>query len=114
MLTSTDEPTLECAVHRSLSPRPWSDQSALESQPHARENAHTSFLGLAEKQLRRTLPKDVEDDLHRLHPGIFNRLQRLFDPFHTHAVAANLALSDKVIERREQFRIVVNLSRRTV
>src|SRR5439155_22116808 len=42
-------------------------------QRHAREDAHTSFLGLAEKQLRRTLPKDVEDDLHRLHAWIFNR-----------------------------------------
>ena len=41
-------------------------------QRHARENAHTPFLGLAEKQIRRTLPKHIEDDLHRLHTWIFN------------------------------------------
>src|SRR2546429_3632126 len=46
--------------------------------------------------------------------GILNRLQRLFDLFHANAVVANLALLDQTIQRREKFRVVVNLRGWTV
>src|SRR5262249_43442018 len=83
-------------------------------QRHARQDSNLSLPRLLEKQIGGTLAKDVEDDLHCLHVGIFNRLQCFFDSFDAHAVVANLALLDELIQRLEQLRIVINFCRRTM
>ena len=55
-----------------------------------------------EEQLGRALAEDVEDDLHRLHAGILDGLERLFHLFHADAVIAQLALlaPDRPARRR--------------
>ena len=46
---------------------------------------------LGEEQVGRPLAEDVVDDLHRLHAGVLDGLQRLLDPLDADAVEADLA-----------------------
>ena len=66
------------------------------------------LLRLREKQFRRTLPENVEDDLHGLDVRKFNRLQRLLDFFHAHAVMPQFAGFHQVIEDAKNFRQIIN------
>src|ERR1700738_307749 len=78
------------------------------------QNPDLALARFAEKQVRRTLAKDIENDLYRLHTRVFNRLQRLLDLFNADAVMANLSLPDQIVKSRKQFRPIVNLGRRAM
>ena len=67
-----------------------------------------------EEQARGPLPEDVENDLDADHARIFDRLQRLLDPFDADAVVADLAGSLQPVERVERLRMVIEVGRRAV
>ena len=68
----------------------------------------------AKKQVGRALAEDVVDELHRLHAGVLDRLQRLLDPLDADAVEADLAGLHQVVEHAERLGVVVDVGRRAV
>src|SRR5215831_3007958 len=84
------------------------------SEGHARQNSYLSSPRLSKKKFRRPLPKNIEDDLDRLHSVVLDRFQCFFDFLHTHAVVTKLALLDEIVQFAEQLRMVINLTRRTM
>ena len=83
-------------------------------QRHARQNADLLARRLREEQIRRTLPEAVEDDLHRLHVGILDRLERLLHALHADAVVANLAGLHQPVERAEDLGPVIDIGGRAM
>ena len=70
--------------------------------------------GFPEEVVSRTLPKAIEDDLHRLQVGEFDRQQRLFDFLYADSVIADFSGSDQIIEHPEDFGARIQHSRRAV
>src|ERR1041385_333312 len=83
-------------------------------QRGTRQNAHAFFFGLGKKSVRRLLPEAIKNDLHRLHVGIFDGLERLFHLLHAHAVVADLPCLDQIVEHAKNFGAIVEFGRRTV
>src|SRR5271156_1907254 len=69
---------------------------------------------MGKEQIRRTLAKAIEDDLHALHVGILDRLERLFYPLHANAVEADLARVHQVIEHAKNLGMIISIGRRTM
>ncbi len=80
-------------------------------QGNARQDANLLELGLGEEELRRTLAKAVEDDLHALHVGVFHRLKRLFHALDADPVEADLARMHQVVEHAEDLGMVIGIGR---
>ena len=72
------------------------------------------LFGAGEEFFGRTLAKAVEDNLHGLDIGIFDRFHGLIDFFYAHAVEAEFAGLDKVIEDSEDFGVVIESGWRAV
>ena len=79
-------------------------------QRHAGDQADAAFVGLSEKQFRWPQPKGIEDDLHRLHLAVLDRLERFLHFFNAHAVVANLSRCHESVETEKNLWPVVNLS----
>ena len=83
-------------------------------QRQARQDADLAARGLGEEQLGRALAEDVVDDLHRLHAGELDGLQRLLDPLDADAVEAELARLHQIVEHAEDLGLVVDVGGRAV
>ena len=83
-------------------------------QRQAREHADLAALGLGEEQLGRALAEHVVDDLHRLHAGVLDRLQRILDALDADAVEPHLPGLHQVVEDPEHLGLVVDVRRRAV
>src|ERR1041385_2228819 len=78
------------------------------------QNASAPTLSFLERDVARTLPKNIEDDLHRLHLWIFDRFESLFDFFDANAIVAQFAGGNQIAEYAEDFRHVIDGGRRTM
>src|ERR1700674_187243 len=83
---------------------------------HAGEDAYPLLfiISSGEELVRGTLAETIENDLHRLHVGELDCLERFFDLLDTHSVIANLAHCHQVIQYPEDLRAVVQRGRRAM
>src|ERR1700730_2998293 len=78
------------------------------------EDADVALLCEREKQVFGSLPKNIEDDLHRSNPGEFNCFQRFFHLFDAHTVVKNFACLLQLLEHGEYFWPVIDFGGWTV
>ena len=83
-------------------------------QRQPRQDADLLLARLGEEEVGRPLAEDVVDDLHRLHAGVLDRLERLLDPLDADAVEADLAGLDQVVAEAEHLGVVVEVGGRAV
>src|SRR5690606_33317548 len=83
-------------------------------QRHARQNADVALLRLAEKELCRSLTKEIVNDLNARDARILNRLEPLFRSLDAYAIMEDLALANEAIQSVEGLWAIVDVRRRTV
>jgi hypothetical protein len=83
-------------------------------QGHARDHADLAGRRLGEKRVSRLVPEHVEDDLHGLDVRMPHRHPGLVDGLDAHAVVADLARSNQIVQHAEHLATQVDGRRRTV
>ena len=83
-------------------------------QRDADDHTDVAQAGLLEEELGRSLPEDVEDDLHGRDARVLDCLQRLLDLLDADAVRADDAFRHEPVAGFEHLGRVVGLPRRTV
>jgi hypothetical protein len=67
-------------------------------QRDAGQNPYLPGLCLGKEQFGRPVTEHIENNLNRLHAGIFQRLEAFFDLLHAYSVMAQLARSHQVVQ----------------
>ena len=99
---------LELRIARQLARQ----QSA--SQRHTDDDSHVSPFGFRKEQFRRSMAKHVENDLHALHAGKFDGLERFFDFLDADAVVTNFAGRLQSVQHAKHFGSIENVGGRAM
>src|SRR3954471_5194450 len=83
-------------------------------QRHSCQYPDLLLLRLLKKQLRRTLAKTIENNLHALNIGKFDGFQSFLDSLDADAVVANPPFLHQAIQHSENLRMVVRVSGRAM
>jgi hypothetical protein len=70
---------------------------------HPGDDGYPLFPAAGKEEFCRSLPEDVEDNLHAAHPGVLYGFQSFFYLLHADAVVADFPLGNQFVKGGEHF-----------